>query len=525
MQYDAYRDKLRLHRKPPCVGPTGMTEQYDLLVAGSGAGGCLVAARIAQHGKNPRTGAPLRVAVVEAGPWFGQGENRPGYGQPSRRRMNSFLNYEMGSRYVWPYGMAKVVGGSVLHWGTYAVTPSVFFDDDYVAWRNSTGVDWTKDNFREAVAEVQEMFNLKPAPEQVLTRGNKLFIQAARSMNLPTERFAIARRNCLFCGRCGNGHLCKYDAKGSSQPYIDLALKHGVEIIAEAEVQKVIFEKSGARVSARGFQFKRNSHIEEVRAPKVIVSCGITGTPMLLMRSGYGARDRVSAPLVAENINVGRNLESDFMVPVYALWDEDIKPSSGASTGASYVRQDWGADGEGRLILQDYQMSALTYPHEAALAKFAPAFGRAHKQYMKTAVRRIGGLYPFIGKTGVWGEVAANGEVNMAKDNGQLPRLLKWAADASTLSEQLLKKMGASKLDIPPPTKYVSFDLTHSAGTCRAGADPKTSVVNPHFESHDIEDLFICDASAVPRQQQYGAMPTATVAAFAWRRIVARHFT
>jgi choline dehydrogenase-like flavoprotein len=49
--------------------------------------------------------------------------------------------------------------------------------------------------------------------------------------------------------------------------------------------------------------------------------------------------------------------------------------------------------------------------------------------------------------------------------------------------------------------------------------------VNPHFESHDIDGLFICDASVVPRSATQGYAGTvATVAAFASRRIVERHF-
>jgi choline dehydrogenase-like flavoprotein len=50
--------------------------------------------------------------------------------------------------------------------------------------------------------------------------------------------------------------------------------------------------------------------------------------------------------------------------------------------------------------------------------------------------------------------------------------------------------------------------------------------VNAFFESHDVENLLICDASVTPRGTTigYGA-PTATVASFAYRRIVARHFS
>lgn len=40
--------------------------------------------------------------------------------------------------------------------------------------------------------------------------------------------------------------------------------------------------------------------------------------------------------------------------------------------------------------------------------------------------------------------------------------------------------------------------LFHSQGTCRAGADPKTSVVDSNCMSHDVKNLMCCDASVIP---------------------------
>ncbi|NNE38957.1 MAG: NAD(P)-binding protein, partial [Gammaproteobacteria bacterium] len=81
-----------------------MSNHYDLVVIGAGAAGCILASRIAQHGKHPGSGNSLKVAMIEAGPYFGEGKNMPGHGHPNRRKNNSFLNFEMGSRYQWPYG-------------------------------------------------------------------------------------------------------------------------------------------------------------------------------------------------------------------------------------------------------------------------------------------------------------------------------------------------------------------------------------------------------------------------------------
>jgi choline dehydrogenase-like flavoprotein len=63
-------------------------------------------------------------------------------------------------------------------------------------------------------------------------------------------------------------------------------------------------------------------------------------------------------------------------------------------------------------------------------------------------------------------------------------------------------------------------------GSCRAGVDPKISVVNPHFESHDVDNLFICDASVIPRVTTGNSgTPQAAVTAFAAERMIQRRFS
>ena len=62
-------------------------------------------------------------------------------------------------------------------------------------------------------------------------------------------------------------------------------------------------------------------------------------------------------------------------------------------------------------------------------------------------------------------------------------------------------------------------------GACRAGIDARSSVVNPYFESHDVDHLFVCDNSVIPRVTTGATgVPLAIVAVFAAQRIVERHF-
>jgi choline dehydrogenase-like flavoprotein len=62
-------------------------------------------------------------------------------------------------------------------------------------------------------------------------------------------------------------------------------------------------------------------------------------------------------------------------------------------------------------------------------------------------------------------------------------------------------------------------DVTHVCGTCRFGTDPKTSVLDPQNRAHEVDNLYVVDASFFPSSA--GLNPSLTVAANALR--VAAH--
>src|SRR5262245_6089834 len=120
------------------------TKTYDAVIVGAGFSGPILAAKIAEKGVNPKTGDRLKIALIDAGPHF-KGLPRPGYGSPLRRQMFANLEDSYLRAYLWnnDLSLAKIVGGSSLHWGAQAFLP---FSIDYVHWQKETGVDWTEDN-------------------------------------------------------------------------------------------------------------------------------------------------------------------------------------------------------------------------------------------------------------------------------------------------------------------------------------------------------------------------------------------
>ena len=78
-----------------------------------------------------------------------------------------------------------------------------------------------------------------------------------------------------------------------------------------------------------------------------------------------------------------------------------------------------------------------------------------------------------------------------------------------------LQTVFKSKLKIKVHGGEKNTLLAHACGTCRMGDNPKNSVVDKNGRAHDLENLFIADASIFPTS--LGVNPALTIAANALR--------
>lgn len=491
---------------------------YDLIIIGSGVGGSILAARIAEKGVNPKNGERLRIAMLEAGPYW-KGEPKPGYGVPLRRQAITNVFSDDASERMWPWGMVKMVGGSTMHYGASVYLP---YSVDYKHWVDE-GTDWTEEACRDAAAEVERMYNIHTEPDEMLSKGCLKFRETARALGREVHPAQVARRNCLYCGFCEGGYFCRYDSKMNAMTtYIPVAEKHGVEIIPNAAVERVIIEKKGARPVATGVEFQQGGKSVELRAPKIIVSAGVIGTPRLLFMSGYGPKDDLGGKLIAENNNIGKHLDIHAAIVVQAYFDEPIKDGSrGAAPAGFFFLDDAGPNAYGRLRIKDSGMIGVDEPWGLAFSPLAPNFGREHKQFMKEARMHRGGALVVLKKPeGYRGRInLATSQMEYAGNETIVGRL----REGGEMSREILQKMGAKKIvgyDMSP-----IYHIAHGISTCKAGSDPKSSVVNSNFESHDVDNLLICDGSVQPRSASGDAVgPLATISVLAAKRITANHF-
>ena len=81
--------------------------------------------------------------------------------------------------------------------------------------------------------------------------------------------------------------------------------------------------------------------------------------------------------------------------------------------------------------------------------------------------------------------------------------------------EELLRQAKAEVFDLRRGRTDPPGSAIHEHGTCRMGADPKTSALNSFCQMHTVKNLFVVDGSAFSSASEKN--PTLTILALAWR--------
>ncbi len=525
---------------------------YDLAIVGAGQAGCALAGKIAESGVNPANGEPLKIALLDRGPYI-KGKPNPGYGSPLRRQMFTNVSLDFVGRYrhrftlppgetrrrplsdgerAFTQGTPNIFGGGTLHYTARTHAP---YPEDYEVWVNETGADWSYQNLKPFGEMIHRDFNIHARPKEMWVRMDYMLQDAARAIGYEPHDATLAKRNCLFTGYCDGTNMCKYDARqGSFIAYLPIAEERGLDSYPDSQVERILLEKQAGQVRVKGIEYIQNGVRQTLEVPRVIVSAGNYGNPPLLYRSGYGPRDLVK-DLVVENPNVGAHTDNrpQLRGPT-AVFDEPLSDAAYRHNPAQYVYHDIHGDPHYERLELSISANQLAAPDRMALESGAPGFGREHKEYMRslydeskmTPARRKAACIArasmhLVRPRNIRGYINEWGEQIYRGDD---PSIVKGLQEGRELVYELFKKMGAreiSGMDAPIRVRVLSTFVS----SCIVGADPKTSVVNPYFESHDIDGLFICDASVVPRAATQGYAGTvATVAVFGASRIIDRHF-
>ncbi len=480
---------------PEPAGPLGDTrppeegEECDVVIVGSGAGGAVAAATLAEAG--------LDVILLEAGEAF----DRDSYPADPLEAISSL--YRDGGltiaegRPPIPIPLGRAVGGTtVINSGTCFRAPDPVLD----RWRERYGVSWARD-LEPDFAEAEEFLRVTPLDPNRMGRNGQLAMEGAEALGVSSGPISRNAGGCVQCSSCPYG--CEIDAKrGMHVSYVPRAVAAGARLRTGVEAHRVLVEDgraSGVRC-AGGYTVRARA--------ATIVAGGAMGTPELLLRSGLGGDQ------------VGRNLHIHPACWVGARYEEEVRGWEGVMQ--SYYVDEW----ESERILLEATFTPLPFGGAWLLGS-----GRAHQEAI-LGVDRIGSI-------GVHLSDESAGRVGLGRDGSLRVSYKLTAADADRLVFGIARAaevhFAAGATEVYPnigraqvlrPGELAGFEATsfrpselrleafHPMGSARIAA-PGEGVCAADGSVYGVEGLYVADASLFPTS--VGVNPMMTIVAFSKR--------
>ena len=487
----------------------------DVVVIGTGAGGAVAAARLAEAG--------LEVVLLEEGAWYDADAFTEDEGALAEQLYADGALRATDDLAVQLLQGRAVGGSTTVNWMMMLRTPDFVLDE----WVREHGLDgYDAASLAPVFERVEREVHARPVPEDAHSPNNRVILEGARALGWQARGAVINAKDCRRCGFCGVG--CRYEARqGTLVTYVPRALAAGAVLYADAQVQRLEVRErdggSGAPPRKRVHATVQNAHrgatyALTIDAPLVVVAGGAVGTPVLLQRSGLGGDA------------VGRYLRLHPTTATIGVFDREIVGSAGIPLSTicdEHLRWQDSAYG--------FWLECPPFlPGLGAVA--APGWGRAHA----ARLAQFRQLSTVIALTRDGADRAtSSGTVTARRDGGSSIRYALTPADASRVrasieaAARLQLAAGAREVHTLHTTPLVvrrDADLAairtasvaanrvglfsaHVNGTCRMGTDRRTAATSPEGERFGARGVHVCDGSLLPTA--VGVNPQATIMALA----------
>lgn len=493
--------------------PDGDTElEADVCVIGSGAGGGVIAGKLAEAGAS--------VVVLEAGGYYNESDF-------TQLELDAYQKmYWRGGPQptadlnVTVYAGATLGGGTVVNW-TNCLRTKPHVRDEWAreGLEDVGGPDFERhlDAVWGRLSVTGECSDLN-GPHQRMKEGADALGWSFAHITRNTDLEAYDPETAAYMG-FGDQSGAK---QSTAKTYLVDGQEHGARILVRTAAERVLVEggrAAGVEAVYADPETGRTARVT-VRAPQVVVAAGTLETPAVLLRSGIGGPA------------VGHNLHLHPCTATYGVYPEDQRawwgvPQSGLVDEFADVEDGFGFLVEGAQYAPGLIGSALPFTNP-----------RHHKQLMEQVPYGV----TFIGLVRDRG----GGRVELDADGQAVPwyaltdeldvRNTHRALDAQV---RLHEAAGAREIvgmaaglprwrrgdDLDAfvarlqriPLRFGGHRLfaAHQMGTARMGADPATSVADPHGQLHDTPGVWIGDASAFPSAS--GTNPMISIMALAHR--------
>ena len=327
------------------------------------------------------------------------------------------------------------------------------------------------------------------------------------------------RPACIHCQHCV-GFACPVDAKnGSQNTAIPRALRSGnCALQTEVMVKRLAVSPKG-RIEGVHF-VDAAGQLTVKKADVVVLSCGAVETARLLLNS---ATPQEPKGIGNGGGQVGRHLQGHYYPGAVGLFPQAMYDGLGPGASVATCEFNHGNDGiiGGGMLTDEDIVLPMTfwkrdYPPDT------PRWGLKAKQFMRENFRRINDVKGPVqeiphpdARVTVNPKLKDRYGIPVAHLSGQAHHeTVRTAAFMHHRAKEWLLASGAVKVWGQPPPQYLSGGQ-HQAGTCRMGEDPASSVVNPWCRVHSHDNLFVADGSV--HVTNGGFNPVETIMALAWR--------
>jgi choline dehydrogenase-like flavoprotein len=488
------------------------TLEADVCIVGSGSGGAVVAAVLAQRG--------LDVVVLEAAGYYNESDftqlELPAYQQMFWR----------GGPTPTADGNVSLVAGTTLGGGTTINWTNCLRTRPWVReqWAQEHGLEGVDGpDFDRHLDAVLSRINANDrcsdlnGTQQRLREGTEALGWSFETIvrNADPGRYTPEAAGYLGFGDQSGSK------RSADRTWLADAQEHGARFLTFTRATRVLSEGGRARAVEAAWQPPdgRGAHLT-VRAPRVVVACGSLESPALLLRSGIGGPA------------VGRNLR--------------LHPSSVVGGAYGIDQQAWWGPPQAGLC-DEFADTGEGYGFLIETAQYAPGLigsatpwisGADHKQRMEEF--RFTATFISLTRDRGAGQVGVdvNGEAvptYAVTDQLDLQNLKKGIEVQIRLHEAAgahqigplaegaptwrrgddLEAFIAGVQRIPFRAGGYKLFSAHQMGTCRMGTDPGTSVAGPFGELHDTKGVWIGDGSAFPTSS--GTNPMVSIMSLAHR--------
>jgi hypothetical protein len=223
------------------------------------------------------------------------------------------------------------------------------------------------------------------------------------------------------------------------------------------------------------------------------VAAGSLSTPQILMRS------EVPNPMIGQNLGLH---PAQF---VFGLFDEPQDAHMVAPISSHCF--DFAADEAGGFVVEAVTVQDPIGFTVSLCDENGPMWGQPLVEAARKYRHWVGLLNMSNDDNNA--SVTLDGHGNEVFRSDFQPHELERISKAREFSTRALEAAGATQI------LWSGLATTHMQGSCRMGADPATSVVDTHCQSHDVRRLYVGDSSLHPRTLSVN--PSLTIMALATR--------